>query len=63
MAMPRSSRRSKADSLNFRVDPALKTAFARATEAEDKSAAKALRVLTRLSAWSIVTLRLCRRRQ
>ncbi len=46
--MPRSSRRAKANSFNFRVDPALKSAFARATEAEDKPAAQVLREFMRV---------------
>jgi hypothetical protein len=45
--MPRSGR-AKADSFNFRVDPALESAFARATEAEDKPAAQVLREFMRL---------------
>jgi len=45
--MPRASQRSKADSFNFRIDPALKTAFTQATEAEDKPAAQVLREFMR----------------
>ena len=36
--MPRVSQHPKADSFNFRIDPALKAAFTQATEAEDKPA-------------------------
>jgi hypothetical protein len=36
--MPRVSQHPKAETFNFRIDPALKAAFTRATEAEDKSA-------------------------
>jgi len=41
--MPRTSQHPKESSFNFRIDPALKEAFARATEAEDKPAAQVLR--------------------
>lgn len=41
--MPRVSQHPKADSFNFRIDPALKAAFTQATEAEDKPAAQVLR--------------------
>lgn len=41
--MPRASQHPKADSFNFRIDPALKAAFTAATEAEDKPAAQVLR--------------------
>ncbi|MDN5927051.1 MAG: hypothetical protein L0I29_08260 [Hyphomicrobiales bacterium] len=41
--MPRASQHPKAESFNFRIDPALKTAFTQATEAEDKPAAQVLR--------------------
>ena len=41
--MPRVSQHPKAESFNFRIDPTLKAAFARATEAEDKPAAQVLR--------------------
>lgn len=41
--MPRVSQHPKADSFNFRIDPALKTAFTQATEAEDRPAAQVLR--------------------
>lgn len=42
-AVPRISQHPKADSFNFRIDPALKAAFAQATESEDKPAAQVLR--------------------
>ena len=41
--MPRTSQHPKESSFNFRIDPALKAAFSRATEAEDKPAAQVLR--------------------
>lgn len=41
--MPRTSQHPKAETFNFRIDPALKTAFTQATEAEDKPAAQVLR--------------------
>ncbi len=41
--MPRASRHLKEASFNLRIDPALKAAFAAATEAEDKPAAQVLR--------------------
>lgn len=41
--MPRARQHLKADTFNFRVDPALKAAFTQATQAEDKSAAQVLR--------------------
>lgn len=41
--MPRTSQHPKESSFNFRIDPALKAAFAQATEAEDKPAAQVLR--------------------
>ena len=41
--MPRTTRHPKDDTFNFRIDPALKTAFTRATEAEDRPAAQVLR--------------------
>jgi hypothetical protein len=41
--MPRASQNPKEQTFNFRVDPALKTAFQAATEAEDKPAAQVLR--------------------
>ena len=41
--MPRASQHPKADTFNFRIDPALKAAFTQATEAEDKPAAQVLR--------------------
>lgn len=41
--MPRATQHPKADSFNFRIDPALKAAFTQATEAEDKPAAQVLR--------------------
>ncbi|MGH7104211.1 MAG: hypothetical protein ACREFJ_17655 [Acetobacteraceae bacterium] len=41
--MPRTSQHTKETSFNFRLEPALKTAFTKATEAEDKPAAQVLR--------------------
>ncbi len=41
--MPRTSQHPKETSFNFRIDPALKSAFTKATEAEDKPAAQVLR--------------------
>lgn len=41
--MPRTTQHPKQDTFNFRIDPALKAAFSRATEAEDKPAAQVLR--------------------
>lgn len=41
--MPRPSQHPKEESFNFWVDPKLKAAFQRATEAEDKPAAQVLR--------------------
>lgn len=41
--MPRLSQHPKEESFNFRVDPTLKAAFQRATEAADKPAAQVLR--------------------
>ena len=41
--MPRTTQHPKDSSFNFRIDPALKTAFAQAAEAEDKPAAQVLR--------------------
>jgi len=41
--MPRSSQHPKETSFNFRIEPALKAAFTRATEADDKPAAQVLR--------------------
>lgn len=41
--MPRTSQHPKAESFNFRVDPALKAQFTQATEAEDRPAAQVLR--------------------
>jgi hypothetical protein len=41
--MPGTTRHPKDGSFNFRIDPALKTAFTRATEAEDKPASQVLR--------------------
>lgn len=41
--MPRATQHPKAETFNFRIDPALKTAFTQATEAEDKPAAQVLR--------------------
>jgi len=45
--MPRTSRHPKESSFNLRIDPALKAAFAAATEAEDKPAAQVVRDLMR----------------
>ena len=45
--MPRVSQHPKGDTFNFRVDPALKTAFTQATEAEDRPAAQVLREFMR----------------
>jgi hypothetical protein len=45
--MPRASHHPKAETFNFRIDPALKTAFTQATEAEDKPAAQVLREFMR----------------
>lgn len=41
--MPRTTRHPKDGTFNFRIDPALKSAFTRATEAEDRPAAQVLR--------------------
>lgn len=41
--MPRNSQHTKETSFNFRIDAALKTAFTKATEADDKPAAQVLR--------------------
>lgn len=41
--MPRASQHPKADTFNFRVDPALKAEFTQATEADDRPAAQVLR--------------------
>ncbi len=41
--MPHAARRPKDGTFNFRIDPALKAAFTRVTEAEDKPAAQVLR--------------------
>lgn len=41
--MPRTSQHPKAETFNFRIDPALKAAFTAATEAEDRPAAQVLR--------------------
>lgn len=41
--MPRTTLHPKDATFNFRIDPSLKTAFAAATEAEDKPAAQVLR--------------------
>jgi hypothetical protein len=41
--MPRTSQNPKETSFNLRIDPALKAAFAAATEAEDKPAAQVVR--------------------
>jgi hypothetical protein len=46
-AVPRASHHRKETSFNFRIDPALKAAFAAATEAEDKPAAQVVRDLMR----------------
>jgi hypothetical protein len=45
--MPRASHHPKAETFNFRIDLALKTAFTQATEAEDKPAAQVLREFMR----------------
>jgi hypothetical protein len=45
--MPQTTRRRKEDTLNLRVDPALKSEFVAATEAENKSVAEVLRELMR----------------
>lgn len=45
--MPRVTQHPKAETFNFRIDPALKTAFTQATEAEDKPAAQVLREFMR----------------
>ncbi|MDP4027149.1 hypothetical protein Q8W71_31720 [Methylobacterium sp. NEAU 140] len=45
--MPRAIPQPKAETFNFRLDPALKTAFTQATEAEDKPAAQVLREFMR----------------
>lgn len=45
--MPRATQHPKAETFNFRIDPALKTAFTQATEAEDKPAAQVLREFMR----------------
>jgi predicted transcriptional regulator len=45
--MPRASQHPKEASFNFRIDPALKTAFTEATEAADKPAAQVLREFMR----------------
>lgn len=41
--MPGSTHLQKAESFNFRIDPALKSAFLSAAEADDKPAAQLLR--------------------
>jgi hypothetical protein len=41
--MPGNSQHPKESGFNFRIDPALRTAFNQATEAENKPAAQALR--------------------
>jgi predicted transcriptional regulator len=41
--MPRVSQHPKAETFNFRINPALKAAFTRVTEAEDKPAVQVLR--------------------
>jgi hypothetical protein len=41
--MPRVSQHPKEASFNLRIDPALKAAFTKATEAEDKPAAQVVR--------------------
>ncbi|HXT07957.1 MAG TPA: hypothetical protein VN715_13585 [Roseiarcus sp.] len=41
--MPRTSQHPKETSFNLRIDPALKAAFAAATQAEDKPAAQVVR--------------------
>ena len=45
--MSRTSQHPKAETFNFRIDPALKAAFTAATEAEDKPAAQVLREFMR----------------
>lgn len=45
--MPRATMSPKAETFNFRVDPGLKAAFARATEAADRPAAQVLREFMR----------------
>ena len=46
-ALSRSTRHRKEDTLNLRVDPALKAEFVAATEAENKPVAEVLRGLMR----------------
>ncbi len=46
--MPRASQHPKETSFNLRIDPALKAAFTRATEAEDKPAAQVVRDFMRI---------------
>ncbi len=41
--MPRTTQHPKETSFNLRIDPALKAAFTKATEAEDKPAAQVVR--------------------
>jgi hypothetical protein len=41
--MPRTSQHPKETSFNLRIDPALKAAFTKATEADDKPAAQVVR--------------------
>lgn len=41
--MPRASQHPKETSFNLRIDPALKAAFTKATEADDKPAAQVVR--------------------
>ncbi|WP_226019365.1 antitoxin MazE-like protein [Novosphingobium sp. FKTRR1] len=41
--MPRASQHPKETSFNLRIDPGLKAAFTKATEAEDKPAAQVVR--------------------
>lgn len=41
--MPRATKHPKLGTFNFRLDPALKAAFTRAAQAEDKPAAQILR--------------------
>jgi len=45
--MPRTSQHPKETSFNLRLDPALKTAFTAAAEAEDKPAAQVVREFMR----------------
>lgn len=45
--MPRATQHPKEETFNFRLDPALKTAFTQAAEAEDKPAAQVLREFMR----------------